>query len=205
MTEPLGPALMIKGFKIFKNAISADDRRLLVHDLRLAVERAPLYRSYTPSGQPLSVRTTSMGRYGWYSDAAGYRYVTRHPNGTKWPAIPAPLLNLWGLLVSTDRAPDSCLLNYYSGTAKMGLHRDNDEVDFSWPVLSISLGDDALFRVGGMARGDATQSVWLSSGDVVVMGGDARRAYHGIDRIKFGTSRLLAHGGRINLTLRVAK
>jgi alkylated DNA repair protein (DNA oxidative demethylase) len=85
----------------------------------------------------------------------------------------------------------------------MGLHRDADEADFSWPVLSISLGDPALFRVGGTVRTDPTASIELESGDVVVMGGGARCAYHGIDRIKFGQSALLPQGGRINLTLRV--
>ena len=85
----------------------------------------------------------------------------------------------------------------------MGLHQDNDEQDFQFPVVSISLGDDALFRIGGTKRTDKTESVWLSSGDVVVMGGEARLAYHGIDRIRFGTSTLLKNAGRINLTLRV--
>ena len=85
----------------------------------------------------------------------------------------------------------------------MGMHQDKDEADFSWPVLSISLGDQGLFRIGNATRGGKTESLWLSSGDVVVMGADARLTYHGVDRIKFGTSALLPKGGRINLTLRV--
>ena len=84
----------------------------------------------------------------------------------------------------------------------MGLHQDKDEGDFSWPVVSVSLGDDALFRIGNVTRGGSTESVWLTSGDVVVMGGDARLAYHGVDRIRFQSSTLLPKGGRINLTLR---
>ena len=86
---------------------------------------------------------------------------------------------------------------------KWDLHQDNDEADFNWPVLSISLGDDALFRIGNNDKGGKTDSIWLNSGDIVVMGGDARLKYHGVDRIRFGTSRLLKNGGRINLTLRV--
>ena len=85
----------------------------------------------------------------------------------------------------------------------MGLHQDRDEGDFSWPVLSVSLGDDALFRVGGLDRSDPTESVWLRSGDVVVMGGKARLSHHGIDRVKHGSSMLLPKAGRINLTCRV--
>jgi alkylated DNA repair protein (DNA oxidative demethylase) len=102
-----------------------------------------------------------------------------------------------------DRKPDSCLINYYSGAAKMGLHQDRDEASFDWPVVSISLGDDALFRIGGMDRRDPTESFWLSSGDVVVLQGESRLAYHGVDRVRFGSSRLLEGGGRLNLTLRV--
>jgi alkylated DNA repair protein (DNA oxidative demethylase) len=113
------------------------------------------------------------------------------------------VLAVWRALVSAERDPDCCLVNYYSATAKMGMHRDADEKDFSWPVVSISLGDPARFRVGGRARSDPTAAVELQSGDVVVFGGPARLAYHGIDRIRFGGSRLLPEGGRINLTLRV--
>ena len=115
------------------------------------------------------------------------------------------ILGIWHDLVSAEREPDCCLVNYYGEGAKMGLHQDKDEADFSWPVLSVSLGDDALFRIGNTTRGGKTESIWLSSGDVVVMGGPARLAYHGVDRIRFGSSRLLPKGGRINLTLRVAR
>lgn len=85
----------------------------------------------------------------------------------------------------------------------MALHQDRDEADFSWPVVSVSLGDDGLFRIGNVTKGGKTESVWLNSGDVVVMGGAARLTYHGVDRIRFGSSQLLSKGGRINLTLRV--
>ncbi len=147
---------------------------------------------------------TSAGDLGWVTDKAGYRYQDKHPKGGVWPEIPTNILDIWHDLVSTERAPDCCLINYYGEGAKMGLHQDKDEADFSWPVLSVSLGDDALFRIGNTTRGGKTESIWLGSGDVVVMGGPVRLAYHGIDRIRYGSSRLLPKGGRINLTLRVA-
>ena len=99
--------------------------------------------------------------------------------------------------------PECCLVNFYSDGARMGLHQDKDEGDFEMPVVSVSLGDDALFRIGGRDRRDPTESVWLSSGDVLVLKRDSRLAYHGIDRVKPGSSTLLSNGGRINLTLRV--
>jgi alkylated DNA repair protein (DNA oxidative demethylase) len=151
----------------------------------------------------MRVRMTSAGRYGWFSDRRGYRYIPRHPDGGAWPPIPGPVLDEWRALVSPERDPDCCLVNFYGEGARMGLHRDADERDFRWPVLSISLGDPATFRIGGPERSDPTTSLPLESGDVVVMGGAARLAYHGIDRIRFGVSPLLPEGGRINLTLRV--
>ncbi len=120
-----------------------------------------------------------------------------------WPAIPAPVLRIWDQVTGLERRPDCCLINYYGEGARMGLHQDKDAADFSYPVVSVSLGDDGLFRIGNPTRGGKTESVWLNSGDVVVMGGPARLAYHGVDRIRFKSSRLLPRGGRLNLTLRV--
>ena len=114
------------------------------------------------------------------------------------------LTSLWAELCDAATPPDCCLVNFYDAASKMGLHRDFDEADFRFPVLSVSLGDTALFRVGGLRRGDPTGQIRLASGDVVVLGGEARRAYHGVDRIVPGSSRLIAGGGRINLTLRRA-
>jgi alkylated DNA repair protein (DNA oxidative demethylase) len=157
----------------------------------------------TPSGKKMSVRMTSAGRYGWVTDRRGYRYEACHPDGMPWPAIPQGVLEIWRALASAARDPDCCLINHYTGTARMGLHQDRDEADFSWPVLSVSLGDDALFRVGNTTRGGPTESIWLNSGDVLVMGGDARLLHHGVDRIRPDSSTLLQGGGRINLTCRV--
>ena len=146
---------------------------------------------------------TSAGQVGWISDRRGYRYEPRHPSGVHWPAIPETLFDMWRALVPDARDPQCCLINWYDDTAKMGMHQDKDEADFKWPVVSVSLGDSALFRIGNLTRGGKTESLWLESGDVVVMGGDARLTYHGVDRIKPGSSTLLEKGGRINLTLRV--
>ena len=146
---------------------------------------------------------TSAGKYGWYSDRSGYRYERQHPDGRPWPDIPPSVLDLWRRFAGAGRDPDCCLVNHYGEGVRMGLHQDRDEAEFGWPVVSVSLGDEALFRMGGTTRGGKTASVWLRSGDVVVMGGEARLAYHGVDRIRFGSSTLLNGGGRINLTLRV--
>lgn len=196
--------LDVRGFAIFKNALPPKTQEDIVSALRGLLRIAPLFRPVTPSGKQMSVRMTSAGRYGWVSDKTrGYRYDAMHPLGTPWPEIPENILDIWRHHVGPDKLPDCCLINFYGPDTKMGLHQDRDEADFSWPVLSVSLGDDALFRMGGRDRRDGTDSIWLASGDVVVMGGEARLAYHGIDRIRHGTSRLLPKGGRINLTLRV--
>ncbi len=196
--------LLLRGFEIRKGYLDAAAQSHLVDLLRPILKVAPLYRPVTPSGKEMSVRMTSAGVLGWVTDRAGYRYQDTHPKGMTWPAIPDEILTIWQDLTGADRQPDCCLINYYGEGTKMGLHQDKDEADFSWPVLSISLGDDALFRIGNTTRGGKTESIWLSSGDVVIMGGPARLTYHGVDRIRFGSSKLLPKGGRINLTLRVA-
>lgn len=197
------PTLTVRGVGIYKGYLGQAAQAALLQDLRDVVAQAPLFAPRTPRGKPMSVRMSAAGRYGWYSDTAGYRYEPAHPNGTPWPEIPDAVLDIWRALTGTARLPDCCLINYYGEGARMGLHQDRDEADFSWPVLSVSLGDDGLFRVGNTTRGGKTESVWLTSGDVAVMGGDARLVYHGVDRIRFGSSALLPGGGRINLTLRV--
>jgi DNA oxidative demethylase len=198
----------ISGFRIHKGCLGPAAQRAMAADIAGVVAAAPVFAPLTPWGKPMSVRMTSAGRYGWFTDSKGYRYIDRHPDGMCWPPIPDSVLAVWRALVSTRRMPDCCLVNWYGPKARMGLHRDADEADFAWPVLSISLGDPAVFRVGGVARSDPTTSVLLESGDVVSFGGAARLAYHGIDRIRAGGSRLLPEpafpgGGRVNLTLRV--
>jgi alkylated DNA repair protein (DNA oxidative demethylase) len=153
----------------------------------------------------MSVEMTNFGPLGWVSDAAGYRYETLHPvTGRPWPAIPAMTRDLWRALAGSDVDADCCLVNRYRAGARMGPHQDRDEADFSFPVISVSLGDTAIFRVGGATRTAPSQSVRLASGDVCVLAGDARLAFHGVDRIISGSSRLIEDGGRLNLTLRRA-
>lgn len=197
-------ALTIRGVQVHQGAIEPAAQHALVAALRGVIRDAPLFSPQTPYGKPMSVQMTSAGDVGWYADKTGYRYAPTHPSGTPWPPIPRAVLDIWAQYAGCARAPDCCLINFYREGAKMGMHQDKDEADFRWPVLSVSLGDMALFRIGNTTRGGKTESIWLESGDVVVMGGDARLVYHGIDRVRFGTSRLLPKGGRINLTLRVA-
>ncbi|SPH19463.1 Alpha-ketoglutarate-dependent dioxygenase AlkB [Ascidiaceihabitans donghaensis] len=195
--------LRLRGFDIRKQYLNTQAQNEVLQAVRAVAETAPVFSPMTPYGKPMTVRMTSAGKYGWFSDASGYRYVRTHPSGTAWPDIPSPILDIWRAVSGVDRLPDCCLVNFYGEDARMGLHQDRDEADFSWPVVSVSLGDDGLFRIGNTTRGGKTESVWLQSGDVVVMGGAARLTYHGVDRIRFGTSTLLPKGGRINLTLRV--
>jgi len=195
----------INGFRFIPAAIDAALQCALVDAVMTAAEAAPFYRPITPGGKAMSVLQTSFGPLGWTTDRAGYRYEPRHPTtGAPWPDLPEALTELWRRHAGTARAPDSCLVNLYRDDARMGLHQDADEADFCVPVLSVSLGDTAVFRLGGPSRRDPTRTLRLASGDICVLDGASRRAFHGIDRIIAGSSRLVPGGGRINLTLRRA-
>ena len=186
-------------------AFSAGEQAGLLAEIRKIVGLAPLFVPRMPrSGTPMSVRMTNAGPLGWVTDkAGGYRYEPTHPeSGHPWPEIPESLLKLWTRLADYPHPPEACLINYYGGAAKMGLHQDRDEEDFTAPVISISLGDTAVFRVGATTLKGPTRKLELRSGDVVVLAGADRLAYHGIDRVLPGTSQLLEEGGRFNLTLR---
>jgi alkylated DNA repair protein (DNA oxidative demethylase) len=176
----------------------------LLSALREVVRRAPLFTPVMPrTGKPFSVRMTNCGALGWVSDRAGYRYQPTHPDtGAPWPAMPPVLGAAWAALAGYPHPPEACLLNFYEPSARMGLHQDRDEADFDAPVLSLSLGDTAVFRIGGVTRDAPTRSLRLHSGDALLFGGPARLAFHGVDRILAGSSTLLPQGGRINLTLR---
>jgi alkylated DNA repair protein (DNA oxidative demethylase) len=176
----------------------------LLAALRAVMARAPIYTPRLPkSGKPMSVRMTNCGPLGWVTDERGYRYQPTHPEtGEPWPPIPDLVLRAWSDLASYPHPPEACLINVYGPMARMGLHQDRDEADFSAPVVSLSLGDACLFRIGGTRRGEATRSFRLASGDALVLAGEARLAFHGVDRIMPGTSTLLLEGGRINVTLR---
>jgi alkylated DNA repair protein (DNA oxidative demethylase) len=202
-------ALTTEGFVIRSGFIDLAGQKGLVAALRDAIAAAPFFTPKMPrTGKLFSVRMTNLGPLGWVSDqAGGYRYQATHPDtGTPWPPIPEAVLAVWRSVSGYSHPPDACLVNYYAAGTRMGLHQDRDEQDFAAPVVSISLGDACLFRIGGTKRGDPTASLRLSSGDVAVLGGAARLAFHGVDRIYPGSSTLLGDwfpdGGRIILTLR---
>ncbi len=197
------PTVALRGVQVFQGLLDRGQQEEILQEIRKIVAHAPLFSPMTPYGRPMSVQMTSAGQFGWVSDAKGYKYARKHPNGNLWPAIPLNVLDVWNKVSGANRAPECCLINLYRETAKMGLHQDRDEADFQQPVVSISLGDEGLFRIGNTTRGGKTESIWLKSGDVVVMGGEARLVYHGIDKTRAGSSTLLSGGGRINLTLRV--
>lgn len=199
-----GAPVTVRGAVLHPGLLDPAAQAALVAELRSVAQAAPFYRPVTPRGQAMSVRMTAAGRLGWVTDRKGYRYEPRHPEtGADWPPIPAAVRAVWQQVTGLGRDPDCCLVNFYGEGARMGLHQDRDEGDFAFPVVSISLGDDARFRIGGTERGAPTESFWLRSGDVLVLGGAARLAFHGVDRTVFGSSTLLPQGGRINLTLRV--
>ncbi len=192
------------GLRVLPGYLDRPAQLGLLAELREIFTAAPLFTPRMPkSGRPFTVRMSNCGPLGWVSDEKGYRYEPNHPvTGRPWPPIPDVLLSLWDRLAGYPSPPQACLINYYGPTAKMGLHQDRDEQDFAAPVLSLSLGDSCLFRIGGRKRGDPSRSFRLGSGDALLLGGESRLAFHGVDRIEAGTSTLLAEGGRINLTLR---
>ncbi|HWE99461.1 MAG TPA: alpha-ketoglutarate-dependent dioxygenase AlkB [Caulobacteraceae bacterium] len=194
------------GFRLWPAVLDDGRQRALADEaLELAACEAPFMRHLTPSGARMSVEMTSFGEAGWISDRGGYRYEPRHPvTGRPWPPIPRTLLELWDALAQAKGPPDACLVNLYRGPARMGLHQDRDEADFSYPVLSVSLGDTAVFRIGGLSRRASTRSLRLASGDVCRLAGEGRLAFHGIDRVIEGSSSVVCGGGRLNFTLRRA-
>ncbi len=194
----------LPGLRLFPGHLDRNGQVDLLAAVRAICAAAPPYTPRMPkSGRPFTVRMSNCGPLGWVSDQSGYRYQPTHPEtGRPWPPIPAALLTIWDELARYPDPPEACLINFYGAAAKMGLHQDRDEEDFAAPVVSISLGDCCLFRVGGRKRGEPTRTFRLSSGDGLVLAGGARLAFHGVDRIYSGTSSLLPEGGRINLTLR---
>jgi DNA oxidative demethylase len=202
--DPIPKADDLGGFRLYRGYLGRAQQSALLADLREIFAQAPLFTPTMPkSGRPFSVRMSNCGPLGWVSDERGYRYQPVHPRtGKAWPPMPDAVIAAWQELGACPLPPEACLINFYGPSARMGLHQDRDEKEFGAPVVSVSLGDSCLFRVGEKKRGDPTHSIRLDSGDAVVLGGDARLAFHGVDRIYGGTSTLLAEGGRINLTLR---
>ena len=197
--------LLPNGIRHLPDYLDRPKQEALVEVIRGVVAKAPLFTPVMPgTGKEMSVRMTNCGSLGWVTDKQrGYRYQPTHPvTGKPWPAMPSQLLDLWNDIAGYEKPPQACIVNFYDDDARMGLHQDRDEQDLAAPVLSISLGNTCLFRVGGLNRNDRTLSFKLSSGDIVVLGGEGRLCFHGVDRIYPSTSTLLKNGGRINLTLR---
>ncbi len=195
------------GLVYYPDYLDRSAQTQLLQSLRDITKAAPLFTPRMPrTGKPFSVRMTNCGSLGWVSDIDGYRYQPTHPEtGEPWPAMPAHVLQAWEAMSFYPHPPDACLINFYEPQARMGLHQDKDEEEFDAPVVSLSLGDTALFRYGGLERKDPTRSIRLKSGDAIVFGGPARLIHHGIDRLIPGSSDLLPQGGRLNLTLRKVK
>lgn len=205
MVLPESLATAPRGLHIYPDLLDVGAQRRLLDEVRTVLDAAPAFIPVMPrTGKPFSVRMSNAGPLGWLSDRQGYRYAPVHPEtGLPWPAIPAGIQAVWDRVSGYAAPPEACLVNLYAGpTARMGLHQDRDEAALDAPVVSISLGDTALFRIGGLTRGGPTRSVRLTSGTVLVLGGAARLAFHGIDRLLWGSSGLVPGGGRINLTLR---
>lgn len=194
-----------KGCRYFPHFLNKTHQLELLQHIRESLSNAPLFQPVMPkTGKPFSVRMSNMGKLGWVSDQKlGYRYQGLHPDtGQPWPKIPPLLHQLWQELTHDALQPEACLINYYEPKARMSLHRDNDEQNQQAPILSISLGDKARFRLGGLRRKGPTRTLFLESGDILILEPPMRLAYHGIDHILGGSSRLLLEGGRFNLTMR---
>ena len=194
-----------QGFTHHPLYFSADEQASLIEAVKAGVVQAPFFQPTMPrTGNPLSVVMSNFGSLGWVTDKdGGYRYEPHHPKtGNPWPDLPPLLQTLWEDVSDWSMPPEACLINWYREGSKMGLHVDQDEYEMNAPVVSVSLGDPATFRIGGTKRGGKTESLKLYSGDVVVLAGEARRCYHGVSRIEYGQSALVPKGGRINLTMR---
>jgi DNA oxidative demethylase len=198
------------GFFDLRGYFDDEQQLALMHDVQGIVAEAPLFVQSMPrTGAELSVRMSNAGEFGWVTDReGGYRYQTTHPEtGKTWPPIPDRLLRVWADVTDENVPPNLLLINYYDSDARLGLHQDRGDSSLDAPVVSISLGDDATFVLGGPARKDPLQRIQLKSGDLVWFGGPSRLIYHGVEGIRRGTSSLLqragfADDGRINLTLR---
>ncbi len=193
------------GFTHYPLYFDAAQQSALIDAVKAGVRDAPFWRPSMPrTGTPLSVVMSNFGPLGWVTDKnQGYRYEPAHPKTrAPWPAMPPMLHDLWNAVTDYPAPPEACLINWYREGAKMGAHIDSDEQATDAPVVSISLGDPAMFRIGGPQRGGPTRGIKLYSGDVVVMAGESRRCYHAVSKVFYGQSALVPKGGRINLTLR---
>ncbi len=202
-----------EGASLFRGRLSAAEQLAILDDVAAVIEEAPPFRPQMPAGPYMINTLTNCGPLGWMSDKRGYRYEATHPQtGKPWPQIPSAVLAV-AKQAAADTGyafePDACLVNIYAADGRLSLHRDYDEADFAWPIVSLSFGNDADFQLGGPARSGPTTTFTLNSGDVFVLAGPSRLRYHGVKHIRPGTSpithKALPEGGRINLTLRRAR
>ncbi|HSI38887.1 MAG TPA: DNA oxidative demethylase AlkB [Methylotenera sp.] len=201
--EIVKDAFLLQGFALSKEA-------LILADLSHVIAVAPLRNMVTPGGFTMSVAMTNCGTLGWVTDRTGYRYTAHDPvSGKLWPAMPDSFITLAQQAASEAGfdgfLPDACLINQYKVGARMSLHQDKNELDFTQPIVSVSLGLPAVFQFGGFKRADRTIRIPLNHGDVVVWGGDSRLRFHGVLPLKADTYQVPALGEhRINLTFRKA-
>jgi len=196
---------VVPGVVLFPGAVESPAEALL-SEIEQIIAVSPLRRVMTPMGKPMSVEMTNCGSVGWVSDRMGYRYESIDPVANQpWPTMPALFADTATEFASLagyrDFVPDVCLINRYSPGSKMGLHQDRDETDFSQPIVSVSLGLPITFKIGGQRRTDPTVSTKLQHGDVLVFGGPARLAFHGVGTLRRGTHPLTG-ANRYNLTIR---
>ncbi len=208
-TGKLGPEVQVlgDGAMVFRGLALVDEAALMA-DLRNVVLEACFRRMVTPGGHWMSVKMTNCGELGWVTDSSGYRYQAIDPASERsWPVMPESFLLLADRAASAAGyagfVPDACLVNQYEIGAKMSLHQDKNERDFSQPIVSVSFGIGAVFLFGGMERSNLTQRVALQHGDVVVWGGVSRLRYHGVLALKEAEHAKLGRR-RINLTFRKA-
>ena len=209
---PEYPPAYPEGFSHHSRILDLPAQAALVRAVADALPATPFFQPRMPrTGTPTSVVMLNFGPLGWVSSRReGYRYQPLHPDTREpWRPIPRIMLDLWERLTDWPAPPECCLVNWYrpSRAARMGPHVDRDEAAADAPILGVSLGDTATFRLGNLARGGRTIPVELRSGDAVVMAGPSRRRHHAVSRVAYGTSALLPEGhfpggGRLNLTLR---
>jgi alkylated DNA repair protein (DNA oxidative demethylase) len=205
--EPPAHEALCEGALLLRR-FALPDATAILHAIQLITIAAPYRRMVTRRGFTMSVAMTNCGEYGWLSDRRGYRYDTLDPDSDRpWPAMPEVFARLASVAAKRagfeNFAPDACLINRYEPGARMSLHQDRNERDFSQPIVSVSLGLPAVFLFGGLRREDRTMRVRLTHGDVLVWGGPARTRFHGIAPIKAGQNSPPGNC-RINLTLRRA-
>ena len=209
LMDDLFPVALPMGTTHLKNRINSALQCELFNATQLVAKSSEISHLTTKSGGAYSAKITSCGTVGWWSDAQGYRYTENDPrSGKPWPRMPKLFLkSLKPALYGTSAEgfePDACLINHYTKSARMGLHQDKDEADFSHPIITISLGATADFLIGGEKRSDPPQLIIVESGDIVIMGGKSRMRFHSIRKIYPGSSPLANLDGRISLTFRKA-